>query len=78
MLLTEEYARGKVCCGPGSGTPNCQASMCMAWRWADPVLILPATGETVCRRYTDANTQENRPAEQRRGFCGLAGWGEVE
>ncbi len=91
MLLTEGEAKGKACCGPPAvwvviagvtkgieAHTTCGASGCMAWRWADPALVYPATGEMVCRRFNAANVEENWPIEKRRGFCGLAGWAEVE
>lgn len=73
MLLTEELAATKTCCGPSNcgfvnissmrevGRPEkhrtCQGSTCMAWRWG-----------TVSRGGDDG--------EQiiQKGYCGLAAW----
>lgn len=67
MILTEEEARQRRCCGPhgcgearGESKPRfCIATQCMAWQWVDP-------------KNDDALINEaahGRPY----GFCGLAG-----
>lgn len=69
MLLTEEQATEKRCCGPdgcgfvrvSTGLPTivryCIASQCMAWRQA-----VPLQGVTAME-----------VAAERKGYCGLAG-----
>lgn len=63
MLLTEKEAGGKTCCAPAwnaSGRHDCEASECMAWRWAvDP------RGEPVMKKEGDEYRET--------GYCGLAG-----
>lgn len=64
MILTEKEARKKICCGPYAvacmmedTNLKCCASGCMAWR----------------RIGTGCTPECDGPAQERRGYCGLAG-----
>lgn len=101
MLLTEEQAKDKGCCGPKglamvlasiafsqhcaargekpSGDIklrlDCMGSACMAWRWFDSVSddgkFCHWIPTKMAMRHPDDT--KDKPLDQRRGFCGLAG-----
>jgi hypothetical protein len=75
MLLTEQEAKAKRCCGPeGTGRVErgrdehpircCIASHCMAWRWH-------VIEEEISRDEWRRTIVEKRGKPE--GFCGLAG-----
>jgi hypothetical protein len=74
MILTEEEAKTKICCGPltAGASPawhdgkRCVASRCMAWRWVDQ-FEATRTGETAQEGAYPTGVLAQR------GFCGLAG-----
>ena len=77
MIFTIEEAASRSCCQFKNDHAGiaCEASDCMAWRWFDTL----TDDGTACdwkptamvRRHPDDTKQ--KPLDQRRGYCGLAG-----
>ncbi len=70
MMLTEEKAKTKLCCGPlGTWTApyenRCIASSCMAWRW---VMISQSARGAIIGDNGDLEWEGRTPI----GYCGLA------
>jgi hypothetical protein len=74
MLLTEEEAKAKRCCGP---TCFCIASECMAWQWTDGEYEFNSQGgdgwEFSHTSGLSGSGKWKRRNHHRRGYCGLAG-----
>ena len=86
MILTDEEAPVKRCCGPKEcgikrdGNRWCIGSACMAWRWAEPAKrtyrVWKDTGKRVDPGTTapiEAVRYEQEENLSRAGYCGLAG-----
>jgi hypothetical protein len=78
MLMTEIEATDKRCCTKTSfGNAYCIASACMAWRWRcwvndeGMIYYYQADGSELHEKLG------NKPSDQRLGYCGLAGKGNV-
>jgi hypothetical protein len=88
-MLTEDQAKGLLCCGPNAAYPNaakaprCAGSECMAWRWAPlpgTLVVKGSIGIEDWEAATAGSFIPLRPGESgmpeplpRLGYCGLAG-----
>lgn len=61
-LVTVDEAKGRWCARVDK---NCAASQCMKWRWAELAEISTLDGVA-------------RPVNERKGYCGEAGFPEIE
>ena len=79
MICTTDKAAGKFCVLPTasdeSPIPMCVGEACMAWRWFD---VINDDGNSCSWKPTNkvmrhTDDTKDKPLDQRRGYCGLAG-----
>lgn len=61
MIIKEEDAGTKFCCGPGKPYERCIGSRCMAWQWS--VDLVPSGGLHRLGRFSEVTSRTH-------GQCG--------